>query len=228
MDDHRRGHLSQLPGVSVGHDSGPTTACCENSVVAIPFKKLQEHAGGQIHAASVVLGDTGASGQNVPLPGTAVSVVRTQDSEPDSACVANPNALQRVASLERPGTRGSASPMQRLRRKILGGASLEKNEAFFSKISAYCLYAVNASGCLLLTNFYFQAETQRAVLVESSPSGTHDVEQWPKVLLKPQRVTLDKRNKRKAQIRQAVVVENTSSLSLSRAFSLSLSFFCDS
>jgi hypothetical protein len=151
MDDHRRGHLRKLPGVGVGDDSGPTTACCENSVVAIPFKKLQEHAGGQIHAASVVPGDTGASGQNVPLPGTAVSVVRTQDSEPDSACVANPNALQRVASLERPGTRGSASPMQRLRIKIFGGPSLEKNEAFFSKISAYCLYAVNASGCLLLT-----------------------------------------------------------------------------
>ena len=50
---------------------------------------------------------------------------------------------------------------------------------------------------LTFENFYFQAETQRAVLVESSPSGTHDVEQWPKVLLKPQLVALDKRNKKK-------------------------------
>ena len=141
MDDHRRGHLGDSkpglkvhfePGLKVDSDGGPTTACCDTSVGAIPLKRLQEHAGGQIHAARFVPGDTGASGQDVPLPGTAVSVVRTQDSEPESASVANPNAVQRVASLQRPATRESASTMQRLGRKIFGGARLEKNEAFLA------------------------------------------------------------------------------------------------
>jgi hypothetical protein len=139
MDDHLRGHLRKLPEDGVGHDSGPTTACCENSVVAIPFKKLQEHAGGQIRAASVSPGDTGASGQDVSLPGTAVSVVRTQDLGPESAIIANPNAVRRVASLERPGTRGT-SAMQRLTRKIWGGSSLEKNEAIFFQKSVHSAF----------------------------------------------------------------------------------------
>jgi hypothetical protein len=81
---------------------------------------------------------------------------------------------------------------------------------------------------LTFENFYFQAETQRAVLVESSPSGTHDVEQWPKVLLKPQLVALDKRNKKKGpDPAGGGGGEQLFSLSRARVLSLS-SFFCDS
>ncbi len=139
MDDDRRGGLYQLSGLKVDNDSDPS--CCDTSVVAIPFtvEKLQEHAGGQIRAASVSPGDTGASGQDVSLPGTAVSVVRTQDLGPESAIIANPNAVRRVASLERPGTRGT-SAMQRLTRKIWGGSSLEKNEAIFFQKSVHSAF----------------------------------------------------------------------------------------